>query len=58
MPSATPPPATWLVTWGVLARPGYVVERVLAYDQDEALAIAAERHPDLERPRVALLVEP
>jgi hypothetical protein len=48
--------AEWLVTWGVLARSGFVVEHVEAYDADEALAIAAQRHPELERPRVALLV--
>jgi hypothetical protein len=48
----------WLVTWGVLARPGFVVEHVVAHDADEALAIAAERRPELERPRVALLASP
>jgi hypothetical protein len=44
-----------LVTWGVLARPGFVVERVLACDADEALTIGAERRPELPRPTVALL---
>ncbi len=48
-------PWTWLVTWGVLARPGFVVEHVTAWDADEALTIAAMRRPDLERPRVAVL---
>jgi hypothetical protein len=46
----------WLVTWGVLARSGFMVEHVEAFDADEALTIAASRHPELERPRVALLV--
>jgi hypothetical protein len=45
------------VTWGVLARPGFVVERVVAYDADEALVLAAERRPDLPRPTVAFLDE-
>jgi hypothetical protein len=49
-------PLHWLVTWGVLARSGFVVEHVDAFDADEALTIAAQRHPELERPRVALLV--
>jgi hypothetical protein len=47
-----------MVTWGVLARPGFVVEHVVAYDADEALTIAAARRPELERPRVALLRDP
>jgi hypothetical protein len=51
-----PGPWTWVVTWGVLARPGLVVEHVIAWDADEALVIAAERRPDLVRPTVALLV--
>ena len=48
-------PWAWTVTWGVLARPGFVVEHVLAWDADEALTLAAQRRPDLERPRVAFL---
>jgi hypothetical protein len=48
-------PTRWVVTWGVLARPGFVVEHVTAYDADEAITLAAERRPDLPRPRVALL---
>jgi hypothetical protein len=49
-------PFTWIVTWGVLARPGFVVEHVVAWDADEAIVVAAERRPDLPRPTVALLV--
>jgi hypothetical protein len=48
-------PRTWIVTWGVLARPGFVVEHVVAWDADEALVIASQRRPELPRPRVALL---
>jgi hypothetical protein len=49
-------PWTWAVTWGVLARPGFVVEHVQAFDADEALVLAAQRRPDLPRPQVALVV--
>jgi len=48
-------PWSWTVTWGALARPGFVVEHVEAWDADEALVLAAQRHPELERPRVAFL---
>jgi catechol 2,3-dioxygenase-like lactoylglutathione lyase family enzyme len=48
-------PWSWTVTWGVLARPGFAVEHVVAFDADEALVLAAERRPDLPRPRVAFL---
>ncbi len=54
-PGATGP-FTWIVTWGVLARPGFVVEHVVAWDADEALVLAAARRPDLTRPTVALLI--
>lgn len=49
-------PHTWIVTWGALARPGFAVEHVVAWDADEALVIASQRRPELPRPRVALLV--
>lgn len=49
--------ARFVVTWGVLGRPGYAVEHVDAHDADEALVLAAALHPELERPRVALLVD-
>ena len=48
-------PWRFTVTWGVLARPGFVAERVVAWDHDEALASGAERRPDLPAPRVAFL---
>ena len=50
-----PGPWSWLVTWGVLARPGFVVEHVVAFDADEALALAAERRPELGEPTAAFL---
>lgn len=43
---------------GVLARPGFVVEHVVAFDADEALVLAAERRGDLPRPLVAFLTVP
>ncbi|HEV3214031.1 MAG TPA: hypothetical protein VGZ03_11615 [Acidimicrobiales bacterium] len=49
-------PWSWAVTWGVLARPGFVVEHVVAFDADEALVLAAQRRPELERPQVAFVV--
>ena len=51
-------PWPWTVTWGVLARPGFVVEHVVAFDVDEALVLAAERRPDLPPPVVAFLTAP
>ncbi len=48
-------PWRWTVTWGVLARPGFVVEHVVAFDADEALVLAAERRPELGRPGAAFL---
>jgi hypothetical protein len=50
-------PWSWTVTWGSLLRPGFAAERVTAWDADEALVIAAEMHPELPRPRVALLAQ-
>lgn len=49
-------PWIWTVTWGVLARPGFAAEHVVAHDADEALVLAAQRHPERPRPRVAFLV--
>ena len=46
----------FLVTWGVLARGGFVVEHVEAHDPEEALVLAAARRPHLPAPRVAHLV--
>jgi hypothetical protein len=40
----------------VLARPGFAVEHVVAWDTDEALVLAARLHPERPHPRVAFLV--
>jgi hypothetical protein len=54
-PGAGQGPWSWTVTWGVLARPGFAVEHVTAFDADEALVLAAQLHPERPRPRVAFL---
>jgi hypothetical protein len=36
-------------------RPDWHSVRVLAHDADEAMALAAELHPELPRPRAAFL---
>ena len=46
----------WRVIWGSWLRPGFTQEIVEAFDVDEALTLAAERRPELWRPRVAFLV--
>jgi hypothetical protein len=38
-----------------MLRAGFAVEHVVAWDADEALVLAAERRPELPRPRVAFL---
>ena len=43
------------VIWGDLFR-GVTQEIVTAFDVDEALVVAHERHPELPRPRTAFLV--
>ena len=48
-------PRRWLVTWGVLLRPGWHSVVVEAFDVDEALAIARDLHPHLPQPRTAHL---
>jgi hypothetical protein len=45
------------VLWGDPFR-GLTQEIVEAHDPDEALALAAERRPELARPRTALVVGP
>jgi hypothetical protein len=46
-------PWRWVVTWGVLGRPGFAVEHVTAFDSDEALVRAGERRSELGRPTAA-----
>ena len=44
----------FLVLWGQMGKPLFTTEVVEAFDPDDALARAAELHPDLHRPRVAV----
>jgi hypothetical protein len=48
-------PHRFIVTWGRMGRHDFAADVVRAWDPDEALVIAAERHPELPRPRVAVL---
>lgn len=48
-------PHRFLVTWGRMGRFDFVVEEVDAWDPEDAMTTAAELHPDLPRPRVAVL---
>lgn len=41
--------------WGRMGRHDFYSEHVEAWDPDEAMAVGAERHPELPRPRVAIL---
>jgi hypothetical protein len=45
----------FLVLWGRMGRPGFTTEVVDAWDPEEALVTAAGLHPELHRPRVAVL---
>jgi hypothetical protein len=44
----------FLVLWGQMGRPGFTGEIVEAWDPEEALVTAADIHPELHRPRVAV----
>ena len=48
-------PHRFIVTWGRMGRFDFVAEVVESWDPDEAMATAAELHPELPRPRVAVL---
>jgi len=48
-------PVRFRVVWGDFSH-GLTQELVDAFDLDEALVIAHERRPDLERPRTAFVV--
>ncbi len=48
-------PHRFIVTWGRMGRFDFVAEVVEAWDPDDAMATAAELHPELPRPRVAVL---
>jgi hypothetical protein len=45
----------FIVTWGRMGRPDFHAEEIDAFDPEEALAIGAERHPELFRPQAAVL---
>jgi len=47
-------PHRFIVTWGRMGRFDFMVEVVDAWDPDEALVTAANLHPELPRPRVAV----
>jgi hypothetical protein len=51
-------PAQWLVVWGQPGRSDWSVERVTAFDDEEALVRARELHPELGRPTAAFLARP
>jgi hypothetical protein len=44
------------VVWGDFSH-GMTQEIVEAFDVDEALTVARERHPEFERPRTAFIVD-
>jgi len=48
-------PHRFIVTWGRMGRPDFVAEVVDAWDPDDAMVTAADLHPELPRPRVAVL---
>ncbi len=44
----------FLVLWGQMGKPLFTAEIVEAWDAEDALAVAADLHPELHRPRVAV----
>ena len=50
-------PHRFIVTWGRMGRFDFQADVVEAWDPDEALVRAGERHPELPRPRVAVLAD-
>jgi hypothetical protein len=48
-------PHRFIVTWGRMGRFDFVAEVVEAWDPDDAMVTAADLHPELPRPRVAVL---
>ncbi len=48
----------FLVLWGQMGRPRFTIEVVDAWDADHALVVAADLHPELHRPRVAVPASP
>jgi hypothetical protein len=54
--SLSPPDGrtVWLVTWGRPARSDWAAVLVVAFDPDEAMAVATERFPDRWQPTTAV----
>jgi len=50
-----PGPHRFIVTWGRMGRFDFVAEVVEAWDPEEAMVTGAELHPELPRPRIAVL---
>ena len=50
-------PHRFIVTWGRMGRFDFVAEVVEAWDPEDAMGTAAELHPELPRPRVAVLAD-
>jgi hypothetical protein len=48
----------FIVTWGSMGRFDFRAEAVEAWDPEDALVTAAGLHPELPRPRVAVLAAP
>jgi hypothetical protein len=48
----------FLVLWGQMGKPLFAAEVVDAFDAEDALAVAADLHPELHRPRVAVPASP
>ena len=48
-------PNRFIVMWGRIGRFDFTSEEIEAWDPDEAMVIGAELHPELPRPRVAVL---
>ena len=48
-------PYRFIVTWGRMGRHDFMAEVVEAWDPEDAMVVGAELHPELPRPRVAVL---
>ncbi len=48
-------PQRFIVTWGRMGRFDFVAEVVEALDPVDAMVAGAELHPELPRPRIAVL---
>ncbi len=48
-------PHRFLVLWGRIGRFDFVSEVVEAWDAEDAMVLGADLHPELPRPRIAVL---